>query len=374
MITIIGAGIGGLTTAIFLKRAGIKFQIFEAAEQIKPVGAGIMLAVNAMQIYQKLGLAPEIIRRGNIFTDLNITNQDLEILSQVNISTILEETKTPNVAIHRAALHEILVKEVGEENIHLNKRLRDINKINGLFELHFEDGTQSQVAYLIGADGIHSPVRNILFPQSGLRAAHQICWRGITKNTLNKSSHHAFYEAWGKGKRFGYVVLNDQEIYWYLLINDTMGNLESKPNDYVDSFFPLASSLIKSTSSESIIVAKLFDLAPIEEWSLSKVCLLGDAAHATTPNLGQGACQAIEDAYTLGELLMKYTIDQAFEMYPKIRKRKAHTIVKTSWSVGKLSHLNNPLLIFLRNCIMKSTPKRVMEQRLKRMYSLEKIP
>ncbi|RRN77983.1 monooxygenase, partial [Pseudoxanthomonas sp. SGD-10] len=337
------------------------------------VGAGIMLAGNAMQIYKHLGVADKIIQKGNPFDQMNITKPNLEILSHVDLTPIIEKQNTPNIAIHRASLHQILMEEVGPENVNVNKRLQHIVSSDQQYLLKFEDGTMHVADYLIGADGLNSKVRNLLFKKTTLRDSGQICWRGVTNYQIDNKLNNKFYEAWGKGKRFGYVVLSKQQIYWYLLIDDTMGTVDSKASDYVDGFFPLAKKLIEATDTNAIITAKLFDLKPTSQWDLPRVCLLGDAAHATTPNLGQGACQAIEDAYVLGKLMEKYTVDYAFKTYPEIRIKKAHSIVHTSWQTGKLAHLSNPLQIFLRDAIMKLTPEKLMLKRIEKMYALDAV-
>src|SRR5690606_30448193 len=123
--------------------------------------------------------------------------------------------------------------------------------------------------------------------------------------------------------------------------------------DHAAGFHPLAEQLIRATDRSKIYKDALMDLAPFQTWNLGRVCLIGDAAHATTPNLGQGACQAIEDAYVLGELDRKYTLEAAFDLYPKIRRAKAHTIVRRSWTLGKVAHLSNGFAVGMRNFLFR---------------------
>jgi 2-polyprenyl-6-methoxyphenol hydroxylase-like FAD-dependent oxidoreductase len=116
------------------------------------------------------------------------------------------------------------------------------------------------------------------------------------------------------------------------------------------------------------------DLLPSPHWSREKVCLLGDAAHATTPNLGQGACQAIEDVYVLGELAKKFPLEEAFALYPRIRRPKAHTVVRRSWTLGKAAHLSNPIAIGIRNIVFRYlTPPTVMRKQLQQLFTLDKV-
>lgn len=165
-IAIIGAGIGGLTTALVLKKAGISFTIYESADELKPVGAGIILAMNAMQVYRYLGLADTITRQGNRITAMNLTNPNFSKLSSNDLRFFEKQLNVSTIAIHRADLHKILAEEVGLEHIILGKRLKDIIAYENIHHVEFEDGTSVKARYLIGADGIRSVVRTLLFPKS----------------------------------------------------------------------------------------------------------------------------------------------------------------------------------------------------------------
>lgn len=114
-------------------------------------------------------------------------------------------------------------------------------------------------------------------------------------------------------------------------------------------------------------------MKPINEWYKENVCLLGDAVHATTPNLGQGACQAIEDAYILSKCLSTYGVDKAFAEYQKLRIVKAHQVVKTSWNIGKIAHWGNPLAIVFRNSLMKMMPEKMNRKQSEKIFELEII-
>lgn len=130
-------------------------------------------------------------------------------------------------------------------------------------------------------------------------------------------------------------------------------------------------NIISATTKEQIIVSDIIDLKPIDKWQDENVCLIGDAAHATTPNLGQGACQAIEDAYVLGKLLDNgLEIEKTFATYEILRRKKAHTIVNTSWTVGKMAHIENSFGIWLRNFIMKNIPKSANKKQMDTIFNL----
>lgn len=372
-IAIIGAGIGGLTTALALKKAGISFTIYESADELKPVGAGIILAMNAMRVYSDLGMADKIARNGNRISIINLTKPNFGKLSSNDLGFFEKQYNVSTTAIHRADLHKVLAEEVGQEYIVLGKRLQNIIRTENNHRLEFEDGTSAEAQYIIGADGIRSVVRTLLFPDSEYRDAGQWCWRGVADTIEGLETYqHEATEAWGKGTRFGFVRLNDRQVYWYFLVDKDRAEADSDIMPFLKEYHPSVAQIIKATPKENWFVSPIVDLKPIQQWNLNNVCLMGDAAHATTPNLGQGACQAIEDAYILGKLLQKHSINEAFRLYPLLRKQKAHAVVNMSWKIGKLSHLRNPLAIAFRNFVMKATPDYLNRKQLEKLFVLEK--
>ncbi|MBK8636014.1 MAG: FAD-dependent monooxygenase [Saprospiraceae bacterium] len=370
-INIIGAGIGGLTTALILKQRGLNVNIFESSAEIKPVGAGIILANNAMQVFQKLGIQANIENAGNKISFMKITDSQLKSLSVVSLSEYEQKYNVSNIAIHRGELQKILANEIGFDNINLSKRLSKIEKAE-LFKLTFEDNSTFESRLVIGADGIKSVVRNQLFEKGTLRYPNQICWRGICEINLLQKYQNELNEAWGKGKRFGFVKISAKKVYWYALANSK--NLEPSTVNLIEFFSEFHSdilNIISATKTEQIVVSDIIDLKPIDKWQDENVCLIGDAAHATTPNLGQGACQAIEDAYVLGKLLDSgLEIQNTFAEYENLRRKKAHTIVNTSWTVGKMAHIENKFGIWLRNFAMKNMPKSANKKQLDMIFNL----
>ncbi|HEY8397573.1 MAG TPA: FAD-dependent monooxygenase [Flavihumibacter sp.] len=373
-VAIIGAGIGGLTTALALQKAGVETIVYEAAPEIRPVGAGIVIAVNALQVYRKLGIEKTVCEKGNRVDHMIIAKADFSPLSRVPLTEFVEQFGVQNHAIHRAELHRILVDALGEERVLLNKRLKSIAKSGNGYALQFEDDSLVEADYVIGADGIRSAVRQQLFRENSYRDAGQTCWRGVLEFDLPEQHQHEALEAWAKSKRFGFVQVRPGSVYWYLVINKSMEKEGAPLVEYLGGFHPLATAMVEKTPEENIIKGPLMDLQPLQEWSKPRVCLVGDAAHATTPNLGQGACQAIEDAYVLGALTEKYSLDEAFEIYPKIRRAKAHAIVRRSWTLGVVSQVSNPVYIWLRDILFKYlTPKSALTRQLRQLFTLDEF-
>ncbi|PJJ68238.1 FAD-dependent monooxygenase [Chryseobacterium geocarposphaerae] len=370
-IAIIGGGIGGLTTALALQRSNLDVTIYESAPEIKPVGAGIIMANNAMQVFDKLGIRQKIEQAGHKISTIKITDPQLKTLSEVQLNKFERKYGVHNIAIHRGDLQMILAEKIGFENIKLSKRLSKIEPENCGYRLNFEDGTIVNAEAVIGADGIKSVVRHQILNIGKLRSSQQKCWRGVSEFDWTTKYNHQAYEAWGKGKRFGFVRINDKKVYWYAVVNENLVKNPNKLEELFTEFNPEVARMISETPKETIFVSDIIDLEPIFQWQKDRVCLIGDAAHATTPNMGQGACQAIEDAYLLGKLFSEgKSVNEVFTHYEKLRMEKAHYIVNTSSTIGKVSHYENSLAIWLRNTLLKATPSSINETQLEKVFDI----
>lgn len=370
--TISGGGIAGLTTAIALKRIGIKAKIVEAAPEFKPVGAGITLAPNAIKAFQHLGIKQEIEEASNLISGLEICDFKGKTITQ-QPSEFDESTAIH--AIHRGNLHEVLLSHLKDHSIVLGKRTTGFNKKADQIELTFDDGSTHLTDLLIASDGIHSPIRKQLLPDSELRHAGYTCWRGISANNfgIEKAT-----ESWGHGKRFGIVPLPDNQIYWFACLNAPVNDPQMKKygvhelRQVFEDFHTPIPDLIGSTPDSQILWNDIYDLKPIRNFAFGDVVLIGDAAHATTPNMGQGACQAIEDAVILAECLKRSsTAAQAFHFFEQHRKKRAQSIVNRSWEMGKMAQMNNRVFSTLRNGLMRAIPASVLKSQLKSIYDID---
>ncbi|WP_312510381.1 FAD-dependent monooxygenase [Chryseobacterium culicis] len=368
-ISIIGAGIGGLTLGNVLKQHQYNFSIYESAAEIKPVGAGIMMAVNAMQVFDRLGLKEKIENAGNKVHRISITNESLKTISTTEIKNLEIRYNSCNVAIHRAELQKILSENLNSDSIKLGHPLQRIRKEEN-YLLNFENGKQIESTVVFGADGIKSPIRNQILQTGTIRNSGQKCWRGLLDIDLPEKYHQEAVEMWGKGKRFGFVKISEKKVYWYACINEKSFGTDLKIAEIFRDFDALALQLIESTADENIICNIISDLAPIPRWYSENLCLIGDAAHATTPNMGQGACQAIEDAYIIGKLLENHqNFNTVFEKFQTIRRKKVDYIVNTSRSIGKFSQWENGNS--LRNFLIGLIPESVNQKMAEKIIELE---
>ncbi len=379
-IAIIGGGIGGLTTAIALKQSGIDFEIFEAAPELKPVGAGIVMASNAMQVFQRLGIEKKIMDAGLEIVEACVVDQSFKMISDLAVKEkIAPRYGIGSYALQRGRFQQALLTEIDSNKIHLNKRISSLIQHAGNVELKFNDGSTAEADLVIGADGIKSVVRKNLFGEMPLRYSGQTCWRGIARYTLppDKSMHS--YEMWGKqkGLRFGFVPTSANEVYYFTTLYspphqmDEPGQVKNKLLNLYSSFGSLPQQLIEATPEASIIRSDINDFVPIKNWWKGRVALIGDAAHATTPNLGQGGCQAVEDAFVIARCLKENPAPEiAFKKYQTIRYQKALHVVTLSWNLGKMTNLANPILQSMRNGLMRSIPESMSVKQLDKVLRL----
>lgn len=376
--TIIGAGIGGLTTALAFEKKGIDYQIYEKAPRISEVGAGIWLAPNALQVLDSLQVLDQVKLKGNSIDRITLAESDLSPLSDTDQSFIKNIFGYSTVAIHRAELQKVLFDAIPQEKIHLGKGFSSFKELEKhKIKVVFDDATETETDFLFGADGIHSKVRKQLFPASAIRFTGQTCWRGIVDYTLDPEFETRGMEFWGNQVRFGISKIAEGKVYWFAVAldkanqNDTGIVIKDKLAAMFSNFHPLCQQIIKATPENQIIRNDINDLKPLKNWHKGAVCLIGDAGHATTPNMGQGGAQAIEDAYYLAALIEKDSTQNSFQLFQNHRNKKVNAIVKQSWSTGKMAHWKYGKRF--RNFLLKSIPKKTFQKKMLEMYTLQKI-
>lgn len=356
---IIGGGIAGLTTALALQQRGINFELYERTPSFQPVGAGILLAKNAWAVYERLGLLDAVKDLGHPMQRAQITDARLKPISAIFQQAYL------NLGIHRADLHQVLLDALPAERIHLGHTLKAFEQLPGkTIRCTFENGAVTQGDLLIGADGIHSTVRRLLKDDRPLRDAEQLCWRGTLDFDLPPPFNTLSTEAWGDRARFGFLEYQAGKVYWFAVLSEALCPQvnpmdKSEWTDFFQEFDPLIQKIIAATAESAIFFDRIADLPPSKRpWYQNNICLIGDAAHATTPNMGQGACQAIEDAYVLARCLSEpiEEVSDAFRAFQQLRQAKALSVVERSWQIGKIAHLPGPWLQGTRNAMMRLIP------------------
>lgn len=380
-ISIIGGGIGGLVTALSFDKLHIPYKLYERAEQLKVVGAGIWLSPNALQVFEWISptLLKEIQNAGNTFNRILVADHKLKPISDSNQDFVQEKFGYTTMAIHRGKLQQILYKYVQQENIELNKNFTEYSQNNDKsLKINFADGSFINTDSIIGADGINSKVRKLLFPTSKLRYSGQTCWRGVADYNLGNELKSVGFTLWGKKLQFGVSQISEGKTYWFAVklsepnLTDDNENLKNLLTNMFSEFHPVVNNLIENTAANTIFRGDLCDLELLKKWNSGKICLIGDAAHSMTPDLGQGGAQAIEDAYYLSNFIHKSnSLEVAYDKFYSYRKPKVEKLVKQSRLTSKIA-ITNRFMEIIRNFFLKKTPDFYIKKQMTELYELDK--
>ncbi|MBM7118395.1 FAD-dependent monooxygenase [Archangium primigenium] len=375
-VLIAGGGIGGLTLARALQAAGIGCTVFERAETLRPVGAGIIMQMNAMTALRSLGLADAVAQAGLPLAALSTLDPSGRRITRLPLARIEQEFGGPAIAIRRSRLQEVLLTGLEPERLRTGCAVTGFREEGTRVTVTLSDGTSATGDVLVGADGLRSVVREGLWGD-GLRYSGYTSWRGITRE-LERSEPREATETWGPGARFGIVPVGHGELYWYATRDapaggqDTPGEGRAALRECFGRWHAPIAAVLDSTPEAQFFRTDIHDRRPLPRWSQGRVTLLGDAAHPMTPNMGQGGCQAIEDAVVLARCLAREAeVPAAFTAYEHRRLRRANAIVTQSFQLGRVAQLTNPVGRFLRDHLARLTPERANLQRLRTLMRFE---
>ena len=365
-IAIIGGGIAGLTFARCLTTKDYDIHIFEKKESFEEIGAAISVFPNALCVMDYLGLLPAILKNSGHFKTVYLKTSTGKVLSKSE-----PKSDYPVICIHRANLHRILLENI-DANLFNNYALKKLtHNPDGKIELEFENGKNLLFDAVIGADGIHSAVRQDIIDDGEPIYRGYNVWRGVVKTDFDIGYGS---ETYGKGQRVGIVPIKDGVYGWWATANedylqdDNPEGTITKLNRLFGNWHYPISELINNT--DNILKNSLIDRKPHKGWTKGNATLLGDAAHPSTPNLGQGGCMAIEGAYILAKSIENYGVSQkAFQRYEDLQFPRSSNIVNQSLKMGQIGQIENPFLIALRNFAIKATPSRIALKVLDKYFS-----
>jgi salicylate hydroxylase len=335
-IIIVGAGIGGLVTALTLRRAGHQVEVFEQATALREI-AGIQIGPSASRILERLGLANLMRRYGVRPLAVQIRRwDDGRILTRQLLGDECERMfGAPYYHFHRAELLDLLTAKLPADVVRLNHRCVGIKQNSDRVEVEFHNGAEADADLVIGADGIHSTVRQLILGAESPRFSGHVAYRGLVAAErlahlgleVSASSwwgpgHHFVHYFVGAGARYvNWVAVTPGQ--WRIESCTASGEVADAVREFV-GWHPQVTAIISAT--ETVNRWALYDRDPLPRWTVGRAALLGDAAHAMLPYMAQGAVQAIEDAAVPASCLdlgSGHNLAAALRRYEDVRKPRA---------------------------------------------------
>jgi 2-polyprenyl-6-methoxyphenol hydroxylase-like FAD-dependent oxidoreductase len=364
-ILVVGGGIGGLALGIALARHGIAYEIVERRSSYGDEGAGIVLGGNVMAAMERLGLAEAIRSAGHPVGQAIIADAHGRRLQQTPFRV---DGFPPAIAIHRTLLLDIL---------------RSALPVPVRLGTPFEAGGAAGFDLVVGADGIRSTVRRLVCGADvEPRFAGYTCWRFVVDGHFSEDA----WEMWGRGRRFGVVPVGLQRTYCFLTENaarrapDPWKDQAQFRERFAEFASPARDALAAVGSLDPLLHNDIEDCLSPRWWRPASdegpaMVLIGDAAHAVTPNLGQGAGLAIEDAAALAELLSaSQRTEDALARFEQLRRPRAEWILKQSWMLGRAAQLESGILRSVRDTLVAHTPERVTRASMERIVQMPGVP
>lgn len=350
-ITIIGAGMAGLTTGIALKKFGHQVTIYEQAEQILPVGAAISLWSNGVKCLNYLGLTEQVEKLGGKMDNLAyIDGLTGDVMTQFSLYPLIEEVGQRPYPVSRAELQNMLMDEFGREDIHLAKKMISFVEEGERVKIQFADGGKIESDLLVGADGTHSITRAyVLGEQVERRYAGYVNWNGL----VEVSDDYAAADQWttfvGEGKRVSLMPVANNRFYFFFDVPLPVG-LENDRSQYKALFKQYfkgwcepVQKLIDAVDVQKTNRVEIHDIEPFADFYKGRVVIVGDAAHSTTPDIGQGGCQAMEDAIYLARSLQINTLglQDSLRRYQNKRNERANELVLRARKRCDVTHMKD---------------------------------
>ncbi|MFJ5552798.1 FAD-dependent monooxygenase [Streptomyces sp. NPDC093225] len=378
---IAGAGIGGLAVAAALHRRGWRVTVCERAAELPLTGAGIVLAPNALRALDAIGLGDTAWAGEALPAAMGLRRPDGTWLRHADTAAMVARYGRAPLAVHRPALARALAAAVPAGSLRFGTAVTDVDRPDS--DRPVVRTTTGVVAadLVVAADGINSALRRRFFPSHpGLRHSGEAAWRTVIPGVGLPELLTA--ETWGRGERFGIVPLADGQVYVYAT---ALGPEGYRPADHRTELLrrfarwhdPIP-ELLDRLDPAHVLHHDLHDLAvPLPRFHHGRIAWLGDAAHAMTPNLGQGGCQAIEDAAVLAGLLDGGAapvpggedVPAALTAYTAARHRRTTTIGRRARRAGRLVQQTHPLAAAARDLLVRLTPERAARRALDEMFT-----
>ncbi|MEW2418014.1 FAD-dependent monooxygenase [Streptomyces sp. NPDC046866] len=385
---VVGAGIGGLTAALALHRHHWHVTLCERAPEAPTTGAGIGLAPNALRALAAIGTDAARAAGTAVPAAMGVRRPDGRWLLRTTTAELASRYGIPPIAVARPAFTAALAAELPPGTLRFGTTVTTVDNAATGPTLHTAEGGTLSADLVVAADGINSPLRRAFFPSHpGLHYTGETAWRTLLDAPDLPVS--AMSETWGRGERFGITPLSDGRLYLYATAVLPAGTRAPDPRAELAHRFgawhdpiPALLDRVSRLAPTAVLQNGLHDLAaPLPALHHGRIAWLGDAAHAMAPNLGQGGCQAIEDAAVLAHLLPpgddpagRDRIPAALAAYTAARRARTHAIRLRARRAGRLGALRNPLAAAARNTAVRATPTPLALRALDSLFNGFRLP
>ncbi|MBD0420586.1 FAD-dependent monooxygenase [Streptomyces sp. TRM S81-3] len=373
---VVGGGVGGLAAAVGLRRVGWDVTVVERAPVLADAGAGISLAANGIHALDALGVGAAVRAASRGQYTGGTRTPDGRWLVRMDGAWVERAVGTPIVGIPRAALHRALRDALPAGSLAVGAEAVSVDRGDPARpRVALKGGDHLDADLVVAADGVGSRLRTSLFPgHPGPAYSGSTVLRAITERPVDLRTD--FELTWGRGAEFGHIAFADGRAEWHAVLRtapgvrheDSLGAVRRRFGDWHE---PIP-ALLEATRPEDVLHHDVNELAvPLPSYTAGRVVLLGDAAHAMTPNLGQGACQALEDAVALASALAaEPTTEAALARYDAERRPRSQAVARAARQAGRMGHqLTNPLAVAVRNAAMRVTPFRIAQHAVLRHHA-----
>jgi 2-polyprenyl-6-methoxyphenol hydroxylase-like FAD-dependent oxidoreductase len=364
---VVGGGVGGLAAAIGLRRVGWTVAVLERAPELRAVGSGWSFARNGERAADALGFGEE-------FRACSVPTQaagNLLLPSGRHLMRFRPGRDAPLLANHRADLQRVLLDQLPAGSVRTGAEVTGVDDAGGLVSVTYQtaEGPRRAAAeVLVAADGIHSTVRRLLWPEAPPPVFQRIlCWRGVTEPGSVWPVDG--FQTWGRGQRVGTHPLPDRRVYWFLTIRQDQAGVRydddlAEVRRRIGGWHHPIPELLAATRPEAVLCHDIFDLDPLTRYARGRVALLGDAAHAMTPFAAQGAGQALEDATVLAARLAGGApVPEALAGYDRDRRPRSQRVAHLARTDPRVSLSTNPLTYRLMTSLTRLSSSRLAERK-----------
>jgi 2-polyprenyl-6-methoxyphenol hydroxylase-like FAD-dependent oxidoreductase len=365
-IVVVGAGIAGLATAAGLQRRGRRVTVIEERTDTSP-GAGISIWPNALAALDELGLGDAVRSAGGRVAAGAMRWHTGSWLRRPSAQRLVTALGEPLVVVRRAALRDILAGALNEGTIRYGASVSGLIATADGVRLTLSDDSDLQAAAVVGADGTHSVVARHLNGELSNRYAGYTAWRGIARYRLD---HDLAGETLAPGAEVGHVPLGDDLTYWFATERRPEGQRCAEGElAYLTAKFARwaepVPAILAATAPHDVLRNDLYDRSPARHWARGPMVLVGDAAHPMRPHLGQGGCQALEDAAILSALVDWGTdFSRAFAEFVAIRQPRVNRLVRESATIGTVLNLRPAALSAVAARASALVPEKILTRHL----------